>query len=160
MFRGKFSLEDVLHPPPESTLAKSKRRPPGETDRQSPGEFDFLPTPGDPYKAHSRPSSKPETTLHVLLGDGSARGFAFAGFDSIDLLPAADAGGGPVIIVRFAGIVARQVLITGRNLSLVHVYIAQHRIAWLRELPPKRGFTDAGEAVITGITIKAVDGFY
>jgi hypothetical protein len=142
MFRGRFSIEDKPAEP------------------QAPGEFDFLPTPGDPYKAHSRPSSKPETTLHLVFGDGTVKGFAFAGFDSIDLLPYASAGGGPVIVVRFAGIVARQVLITGLKLNLLHVYLAQHRIAWLRELPLKRGFADTSEAVITGITVKAVDGFY
>ena len=62
--------------------------------------------------------------------------------------------------MRFAGIVARQVLITGRNLGLLHAYIAQHRIAWLRELPTQRGLGDTSEAVITGITVKAVEGFY
>jgi hypothetical protein len=174
-FRRKFSLEEALPDTPAEGREPPKRHPsPSEIARrvftgaaaappaeaEPPDAFDVLPTPGDPYKAHSRPASKPEPTLHVLLADGTAKGFAFGNLDSIDLLPAAAAGGGPVIVVRFAGIVAREVRITGRNLGLLHAYIAQHRIAWLREMPPRRGFADTGEAVITGITVQAVEGVY
>jgi hypothetical protein len=172
MTRGKLSIAELFRDKPAGGAPPKRYPSPGEladghftamerpAELEPPDGFDILPTPGDPYKAHSRPSSKPEPTLHVLLADGTVKGFAFNTFDSIDLLPAAAPGGGPVIVVRFAGIIARQVLITGRNLGLLHAYIAQHRIAWLRELPTQRGFGDTSEAVINNITVNAVEGFY
>ena len=112
-----------------------------------------LPQPGDPYDtAHARSSNKPLPTLRFIKGD-SIRGLPYANLDSIDWEPAEKPGLGPTIVVRFAGIVAREARISGRNLLQLFDLLSYHRVAWVRELPPGRDFKDGKVTVITGITV-------
>ncbi len=60
--------------------------------------------------------------------------------------------------MRFAGITPTEVMISGRIIDRLYDYIGQHRVPWVRELPPKRDFREAGETVITGISIKTLEG--
>lgn len=117
-------------------------------------ELDPLPRPGDAYVAHARPSNKPVITLHCLMGDASCRGFAWANYDGIDLVPAKEPGGGPVLVLRFAGRELVDVVIEGRNLQRLYAYLGQNRIGWIRELPAGRDFREDGTTVITQITIQ------
>ena len=158
MLRGKFSIDEMLSTPEASAEPEAEARLPEPVKPIAAVEdSEFLPAAGDPYKAHARQSHKPEPTLHLLLRDGTYRGFSWGNYDSIDLLPGAEPGDGPVLVLRFAGIMAREVLITGRNLSKLHVYLGQQRIAWVRELPAKRGFADPQAAVITGLLVRPVE---
>ncbi len=112
-----------------------------------------LPQPGDPYDtAHARSSNKPLPTLRFIKGDG-IKGLPYANLDSIDWEPAEKPGHGPTIVVRFAGIVAREARISGRNLLQLFDLLSYHRVAWVRELPPGRDFKDGKATVITDITV-------
>jgi hypothetical protein len=118
-----------------------------------------LPQPGSPYDtAFARPDNKPLPTLHFVMGD-TVRGFPYVNLDSIDLLPSGKPGGGPVIVIRFAGLAAREVKLTGRHLVGLYDLLSYHRVAWVRELPKGKDFTDKGQTVITGITIEPVKDF-
>lgn len=177
--RSKFSIRELLAspappkerpsgdtpwprpgPPPlpepepiESTGNASPSREPGDVDMDLPEAIDPLPKAGDPYKAHSRAANKPVLMVSFVLKDGTtSRGYSFANFDSIDRLPSPTPGGGPVIVIRFAGLVPTEIRIEGRNLSTLYAYLSQHRVAWLRERGG-RDFLDESATVVTGITI-------
>lgn len=120
-------------------------------------EIPLLPQAGDPYKAHARPSNAAEATLHIMTRDAHFRGFAWHCFDSIDLRPAETPGGGPVLVLRFAGVIPTEIVLEGRNLSTLHAYLGQNRIAWVRELPPGRDFKEDGATVINRIAIRPVE---
>lgn len=121
------------------------------------GEAQLLPQPGDPYKAHARPSQAVEPTLHVMTKEGYFRGFAWASYDSVDLLPPEAPGGGPVLVIRFAGLMPAEIVLDGRNLGVLHAYLGQNRIAWVRELPAERDFKEVGATVINRIEIRPVE---
>ena len=164
--------DSLLRARPRSTLlpgpaGKAAAAPPPEAaafDAAEPGpwdDYDPLPQPGSPYAAaYSRASNKPEIVLHVLLKDGFSKGYAWSNFDSVDTSPGDRPGGGPVLVVRFAGLTPTELRISGRNLGKLHACIGRQRIAWIREQPSKRGF-DAANAlgdkaeVITGIAVVA-----
>jgi hypothetical protein len=156
MNRSK-SLSDILNMPsgPPAAPARQAENPAPVPEADDPlpslDQLTPLPLPGDPYKAHSIVANGPLTTLHVVLGDATVRGFSYGNFDSIDLLPAADAGGGPVIVIRFAGLSPCEVWLTGRNLDLMHNYLGYYRIAWIRELPTKGNFADRNAPLIRKI---------
>jgi hypothetical protein len=116
-----------------------------------------LPQPGDEYKAHARAANKPVLTLRFLTADASIRGFPYANLDGIDLVPADRPDDGPAIVVRFAGIAVTEVKIEGRHLDTLYDQIGHHRVGWVRELPPRRDFKDAGEVVITRIAIRTLE---
>ena len=148
-----------------STLGKAAAKPPelvaSASDAGAAGSWDDidpLPQPGDPYKAYSRLSNKPEIMLHVMLKDGYFRGFAWSNLDSVDTVSSGSAGVGPVLVLRFAGLVPVELRLCGSNLGKLHAYLGQNRIAWIREHPSRRGFDGAGgkddkAEVITGIII-------
>jgi hypothetical protein len=151
--RPRSSLLDMLKPaetPPAPDL-----KPVIDVEAEPPsGEAIIpLPQPGDPYDAaHARPGNKPLPTLRFIKGDG-IKGLPYANLDSIDWLPAEKPGLGPTIVLRFAGIVAREARISGRNLLQLFDLLSYHRVAWVRELPPGRDFKDGQATVITGITV-------
>lgn len=118
-------------------------------------EAEPLPRPGDPYKAHSRADNKPAMTLHLLLRDGNTRGFAWGNFDSLDYQAGENPQDGPLLVLRFAGLMAVEVRIFGRNLGQLHAYLAQGRIHWIRELAGP----DFGEqgTVITRLVIQPAE---
>jgi hypothetical protein len=151
-----------LLPGPGSKVAAKPPEPPETTERGGAGpwdDFDPLPQPDSPYAAYSRPGNKPEIVLHVMLKDGFFRGYAWSNFDSIDLAPSNAAGTGPVLVIRFAGLVPTELRITGSNLGKLHAYTGRQLLAWIREHPSKRGFggiaaAGDGAEIITGIIIQ------
>lgn len=148
------SLGDILNLPPG--MASPASAPP-EPEPEPEGELppldglSPLPRPGDPYKAHARAANGPLPTLHVLLKNASSRGFSYANYDSIDWLPDDDAGQGPAIVVRFAGLVPCELRISGRNLEVLHNYIGHCRIGWIRELPTQGDFIDKAAPLIRSV---------
>ena len=117
-----------------------------------------LPESGSAYVAYARPNNKPLTTLRFVIGE-AVRGLPYANLDSIDLEPADKPGGGPAIVIVFAGVVTRKAVITGRHMLLMYDLLSDHRISWLRELPKGRDFRDRNDnaTVITGITISKME---
>lgn len=151
--RPKSSILDMLKPAETSTAPDVKPVTNVEAEPPSGEAIIPLPQPGDPYDAaHARPGNKPLPTLRFLQGDG-IRGLPYANLDSIDWLPADRPGVGPTIVLRFAGIVAREARISGRNLLQLFDLLSFHRVAWVRELPPGRDFKDGKATVITSITV-------
>lgn len=143
---------------------KATEAEPAAHDGRAPGPWaaaddpGLLPRPGDPYKAYARIDNKPVAILHLLLADGCRRGFSYANLDSIDLLDG-DTGQGPVLVVRFAGIVPIEVRITGRRLDALHVHLGDHRIRWVRELPQGKILADPHAEVVTAIAIAKMTGW-
>jgi hypothetical protein len=140
-------------------------KPEPEPERESDEELhspatltdsDPVPQPGDPYKAHARPSTKPVAALHVVKGKLS-NGYAWSNFDSVDLVESEDPGGGLGLVLRFAGLKPTEILLAGRNLATLRVYLGENRIAWIRELPQGMMLRDTGQAVITGIEIRVLE---
>jgi hypothetical protein len=126
-------------------------------DVLAPDELPPLPRPGDEYTAHARQANKPVLTLRFLLANAAVRGFAYANIDTIDLVDGDQPDSSPAIVVRFAGITATEARIEGRHLDRLYDQLGHHRIAWVRELPPRRDFKDPGKAVINRISFKALE---
>ena len=136
MLPGPGSKVAVKPPQLEPEAAASDVAEPGAWD-----DYDPLPQPGSPYlAAYSRAANKPEIVLHVMLKDGFSKGYAWSNFDSVDTAPGDKPGSGPVLVIRFAGLVPTELRITGSNLGKLHACIGRQRIAWIREQPAKRGF--------------------
>jgi hypothetical protein len=150
--------DSLLRSRPKSTLlpgpgSKGVKPPGPETAAGDAGaeagpwdDYDPLPQPGSPYIAYARPGNKPEIVLHVMTKDGFSKGYAWSNFDSVDTAPGDGPGTGPVLVVRFAGLVPTELRISGSNLGKLHACIGRQRIAWIREQPSKRGFA-AGVAL-------------
>jgi hypothetical protein len=167
-FGGKFGVAELLKrtkampPPAEAPTVKPEpeAEPAEETDTGTDGataleKLTPLPKPGDPYKAHARPEKRAVPTLFVVRADGSVRGFPYSDLYGPDLLPEGDAGKGWSIVLRFARF--EQVTLSGRNLDTIHAYLGHHRIAWVRELPKGKLQAERDAAVITGVSIAAID---
>ncbi len=154
------SIGEILNLPAGSpAAAPAPPEPEHEEDGElgSPEALSPLPRPGDPYQAHARASNKPVATLHAILKNASSRGFSYANYDSIDWLPDDDAGQGPVLVVRFAGLTPCEVRIAGRNLELLHSYIGHCRIGWIRELPTQGDFIDKAAPLIRSVKILTLE---
>lgn len=126
--------------------------------RPEPDEkFVALPKPGSVYAAYSRPITSSLTTLRFMVGD-AVKGLPYANLDSIDWEPVDKPGGGPLIVMVFAGVVARKVIITGRQMLFMYDMLTEHKISWVRELPKGRDFRerDDNATVVTSITIEPV----
>lgn len=171
MKRGQFSLKEMLAQPMGETKAEQETKPeppkPAEAGAAAvepaetlPALDDLPPLPGqgEAYKAHARASNKPLATLVLLMGDASARGFSYSNLDTLDLVPGNDPGQGPMICMRFNGIVATEVRVSGRNIDGLYSYLGHHRVAWVKERPPSRDFIPQGETVVTGIRISKIEG--
>jgi hypothetical protein len=151
--RPKSSLLEMLKPAEAPPPREPEPVADAEGESASGEAIIPLPQPGDAYDtAHARSSNKPLPTLRFIKGDG-IKGLPYANLDSIDWLPAEKPGLGPMIVLRFAGIVAREARISGRNLLQLFDLLSYHRVAWVRELPPGRDFKDGKATVITGITV-------
>jgi hypothetical protein len=132
-----------------------------EADEALPAADDLTPLPGvgDAYsEAYSRPANKPLATLRLLMADGGVRGFSYGNYDSIDLVED-DAAKGPAIIVRFAGMAAIEVRIEGRKLLTLYDHLADQRVRWVRALPKGKIHKEGGGTVVTGISIRRVEGW-
>lgn len=150
---AKRSLRDViegttLKRPETESAANGTEMPADPAD-----EVLSLPVAGDPYQARSRAANRGIPTFHLLLADGSSRGFSYSSLDGIDLLPGKQPGEGPRLVLTIAGILPKSVVITGRKLEAIRDHLGFHRIAWLQELPPGRDFLADEAEVITNIDI-------
>jgi hypothetical protein len=167
-FAGQFGVADLLKrakapqatetaPPFVAMPAEPKPAGDAESPEDVPGleKLTPLPRPGDAYKAHARHSSRAVPTLFIVRADGSVRGFPYGDLYGPDLVPAADAGKGWVIVMRFARF--EQVTLSGRNLDTIHAYLGHHRMPWVRELPKGKLPPDLDAPVITGVAIAEIE---
>ncbi len=117
---------------------------------------EMFPRAGDPYRAHSRPSNKPEGMICFLMrGRPDFMIFSYANLDTI--MPAITGPeGDPAIVLRFSGTVIRDVRLEGRHLMPVVAYLQQHRLVWLRELPTEHDYYDQKDPAITRIVVTEV----
>jgi hypothetical protein len=161
--------DNLMRSRPKSTLlpgpgSKAARAPEPEAELSEAAEpwddYDPLPQAGSAYTAaYARPGNKPEMILHVMLKDGYSKGYAWSNFDSVDTVAGDQPGGGPVLVLRFAGLDPVELWISGSNLGKLLACIGRQRIGWIREQPSKRGFDtvaalgDKAE-VIAGIAVK------
>jgi hypothetical protein len=126
-----------------------------EGDLEPPEKLHPLPRPGDSYEAFSRSTNKPTLSLRFVLADASVRGFSFASLDSFDWQSGGKPGDGPVLVLRFDGMRATEAVLEGRHLDTLYDLIGDHRIRWVRELPPGRDFQDPDKPVVNRITFRA-----
>jgi hypothetical protein len=136
--------------------AKAKRQSESVADLSVREELHPLPLPGDEYVAYSRSSNKPTLSLRFVLADASVRGFSFASLDTFDLKPGEKPGQGPMLVLRFDGSKGTEAVLEGRHLDTLYDHLGDHRIRWVRELPPGRDFLDADKPVINRITFRPV----
>jgi hypothetical protein len=122
----------------------------------APEDFASLPPPGSAYDAaYSRASNKPVATLRFIIGD-TVRGLPNANLDSIDWQAPAPPGAAPAIVLRYTGLIPREAVISGRHLLKLYDLLADHRVAWVRELAEGKDFLDKGQTVVTGITVQRI----
>jgi hypothetical protein len=97
----------------------------------------------------ARASSKELPGLHVFRRRASTRSFQFAhmGYQEFD-------PGNTWFIIEFNEPEKWRLTVRGRNLWAIYNYIAQHRLAWIREAD--RDFAGDGETIVTAIEIVAV----
>lgn len=148
------SIRSKVHK--EAEPAPETGTPEAGLDRAS-DKVDPLPKPGDPYKVAGRHGNKPDLTIHFVTKNFTYEGFSYADFERVRLLPAEKPGGGPVLIVRFNGSVVTEVKIEGRHLHSLYHWIGLHRLPWVWEHPSPANFTDEKSAVVSRITIDAID---
>jgi hypothetical protein len=139
-----------------SLIPPDGRKPDAAADVLEAAEDDLiaLPQPGDPYKAHSRTDNKPLLMLRFVLTDSTVEVFSYADLRRIRLVPGGKPGEGPVLVMLF---VEADVRVEGRRLDAMLDYLAYHRIAWVRELPPGKMLADKTAAVITRIVITELE---
>lgn len=157
LVHGKRSLRDFV----DSTPAKKKHESesattPREQQPEPNDDWILLPSPRDAYLAHSRPANKPIASIHFIMADNSSRGFSYSNLDTIDLLPSRDAGKGPALVLRFAGVIPQEVRLSGRNLHAIRDYLGYHRLAWIRQISKERDFLGDGEEVVTNVEIAVI----
>jgi hypothetical protein len=156
----KRSILDMIGPPaaPPPPPVREPIRPQPDPPVGIPAEPEAdlpepLPKPGDRYQASARTANKPLLTLFFLLADQSEEGFSYADLRRVRIVAADKPGDGPVLVLKFVEALTTEVRITGRNLKDLPNLIGGHRIAWLREWPPKKDYIDPRATVITGIRI-------
>jgi hypothetical protein len=159
---GKFGVAELMR---RTAAAREKEaakpeRPEDATESPLPSmdELSPLPVPGDPYKAFARPSGHMLPTLHLLTGDGQVFSFPYSGRveGPHRLAVEGEPGMGAVLVLRFAASIAVEVLIAGTHLDGLHVYLAEHRIRWVRALPPRKMLKDDGSPVVRTLTVRPV----
>jgi hypothetical protein len=151
--RPRSSILDEL----DRVAAPETPKNENQDDLPGPDKLSPLPQPGDPYQAHSHSDRKPLPTVRFVMRDGTFEGFAYGDMRRFRMAPSADPGSGPVIELRFVAEETTEVRIEGRKLDKLFDLVGYHKIAWIRELPPKLGFTDPTEPVVTRITIRPLE---
>ena len=129
---------------------------PDHEPQPPPKKSDPLPRPGDKYRAHARflnRLSADQRLIHFVLKDFTSEGFAYADLRRLRVLPAADPGQGPVLLLRFVEAEITDVRIEGRNLEDIHYWIGEGAMPWVWEQPDGFRLGDDKAAVITRITI-------
>jgi hypothetical protein len=137
----------------ETLTGRRRKEPPPREAKEEPPNDLLLPEPGRPYEAF-RAASRPVFTLHCLLGKDGIRSFQFPHLASNTSFEANTEG--QIIRLRFCCEKVTAVTIRGRNLSKLHDYLHQHRVAWVWRIDGGRDFGGDKEAVITAIDIEEV----
>ncbi len=145
--------------PEQATPANPATPPPEAPAAAWPlDETDAIPDIGDAYRAHGRVSNKPELMLAFITPDNPLEAFAYGDLRRVRVIRAKEAGGGPILLLRFLEAEITDVTIDGRNLLGLADQILRHRIPWLRGLPPHRTIADPMATVITRIDIRTAAG--
>ena len=111
-----------------------------------------LPRIGDPYQAYAPLVGHMLPTLWLLPGDGTRRAFPYSGrVGGPDLV---ESPAGMAIVLRFADVAPREVVLAGRHLDELLLYLGYHAVAWVRALPPGKMIPDRAMPVVTGIAIR------
>ena len=155
---NRFSPSSIRSKVQEAVDSASKPESPAAGPGAGSDVADPLPKPGDAYKAAGRHGSKPDLSIHFVLKDYSYEGFSYADFERVRLVTSKKPGSGPLLILRFSGSVVTEVTIEGRHLRPLYFLLGQHRMPWLWEHPSPADFADPDAAVISRITIEAIDG--
>ena len=113
-----------------------------------------LPDPAEAYQAHARPAAKALTGIHFLMADQTIVNFQYAELSSRNaFVPWEESVKGNLLTLRFAGLEAVEIRISGRNLKPLFDLVTQHRVAWVAQLPERQNFRDDSAAVVTAILI-------
>jgi len=145
---------------PQSSIRAIVDAPTADPDRREPGveEADglegFSPE-STAYQAHARAGNKLLPSIHFILRDRSIRTCQFMHLESGSRFEFLPQGKGHRLAFRFGGSTSLGVVIEGRNLLRLYDYIAQHRMAWVCELPEERDFEDDRAAVARSICFEA-----
>lgn len=149
---GKHSgrVLETLRPGDIAGMGEPSRQP-VEPPADAPEEM--FPRPEDEYRAHARPSNKPQAMVCFLMRGHPE--FLVCSYANLDTIMPATAGPGvaPAVVVRFTGAVVRDVRLEGRNLMPVVALLQQHRLQWLRELPTEQDYHDRKAPAITRISV-------
>ena len=161
-FAGKFGVADLMkrakaRQGEENGQPGGAEMPPERPAAVRAGDDDAedVPEAEDAYVAHSRVENKPQLMLGLVLGDASLIYHAYSDLRWLGLLPGKGPGENPVLLLRFLGV--SDVVVEGRNLDRLVRPLGRHRVGWVRELPPRRGYPDRRDdraTVIDRITIK------
>lgn len=160
MPREKFRVSDLLGTAHSSREADAKStRPAADADAVTPEaeeRTDPLPQPGDNYRSHGRLSSKPRSSLFLVGKDFLPDGFAYHCLERVRMVPGEKPGAGPVMVLRFGGTEACDVLVEGRLLHPLCNLIGEHRLPWLWEHPSPGDFGEAKSTLIRRIVVRPV----
>lgn len=138
---GLGSLQSVLNRPL-----------PGQPPKPGPDEGDPLPPDSADYQAFGRTANKPLLSFLCLMGNADIIGLQYAHLETpAEFLRAKPERGAQSIVLRFSGHEPTEMRIEGRNLGELFGHLMQHRIPWLRELPPARDYEPDAVPVITRI---------
>src|SRR2546423_1007462 len=107
-------------------MATLLTRPSAASDAAEGDDTQALPDPADDYQAFARASNKPITGIHFLLSDQTIENFQYGELSSRSVFhPWNEAAKGNLLILRFAGLEAVEVLVSGRNLKPLFERITQ-----------------------------------
>lgn len=150
-FRSPSSIRAILDAP---AIEPDREGPDGP---EEPGGLEGFTPDGTAYQAHARPGNKPLPSIHFILRDRSIRTCQYLHLESDSRFLPLPQGQGHRLVFRFAGSAELRVVVEGRNLWRLYDYIAQHRMAWVYELPGVGDFEDAHAAVVQAITFETVE---
>lgn len=116
-----------------------------------------LPRADDDYKAHARLANGPLLTIFFLGKGQLPDGFSYSNLERVRMAAPDVAGGGPMLLLRFAGSVTTEVRVDGRNMLGLCDLIGRHLIHWLREHPTGRDDGNDHEVFIRSITPRVIE---
>ena len=152
-------INDTVRAP--APAPETKPAAPDEPEYQPPPKkSDPLPKPGDPYRAHARFLNRlanEQRMIHFVTGEFVCEGFAYADLRRVRWVPSSDAGGSPVIELRFVEAVITDVRIEGRNTEDIHYWIGEGVMPWLWEQPNGFKARDDRMPVITRFDFKVAE---
>lgn len=146
---------------PQSSIRALIDNPPGKPSRESwdePDEADGLASfsaDASTYQVHARPVTKMLPSVHFIFKDRTIRTCQYTQLESDSRFSTLPQGKGNRLVFRFAGSVAVQVVIEGRNLWKLYDYLSQHRMAWVHELPAEKDFEGDEAPVVHSIAFEA-----